>query len=426
MPASWIEARAVPVVLLGAIVLATLPVVEDYNRRESRSVPASLPLEAPPLVVTTATAGSSAIAAYNRSGHRIYHNTSYTFYFDVDPVNQSGFDFLYVAHKERTPIACRSLSRCGMDVVELVDLQQKQTVRLWEREVAPQEQGNVHDVDLIGKDRLLVGDLTHDQVFLLNLASGEQVWTWRVSADYNQSTINAPRSPHDWAHLNDVNLVAGGHVMVSLDSFNRTVFVDKDAGVNHSMTLKKTFGQHNPDFLPAARGGPSVLVADSNSRRIAEYQRNGTTWSLVWAWQDARLNFPRDADRMKNDRTLIASGERMLELHRDEVVWSAHAPGGYDIEHLYGPDESSGTAFNNTVRSRSAATFADGYGPLARLIFTLLDRIPEGAEFFIFALFPDWMTYNAAVAATTQLLLAILLLIWYRKRVSRSSSGDGS
>jgi hypothetical protein len=75
------------------------------------------------------------------------------------------------------------------------------------------------------------------------------------------------------------------------------------------------YEQHNPDYIPEERGGPAVLVADSENGRVVEYGRtpgNGTpvtdgTWERTWQWRDGRLQWPRDADRLPNGGWLSSS-----------------------------------------------------------------------------------------------------------------------
>jgi len=71
------------------------------------------------------------------------------------------------------------------------------------------------------------------------------------------------------------------------------------------------YEQHNPDFIPAERGGPAVVVADSENGRVLEYQREDGDWEQSWTWEDRRLQWPatptdcRTATRSSPTRTGI-------------------------------------------------------------------------------------------------------------------------
>ena len=110
------------------------------------------------------------------------------------------------------------------------------------------------------------------------------------------------------------------------------------------------YEQHNPDYIPAERGGPAIVLADSENDRVTEFQREGGAgadgeWERAWTWSDDRLEWPRDADRLPNGNTLVTDtdGGRVLEVAPNgSVVWSVGVRGGYDAERLGTGDESAG------------------------------------------------------------------------------------
>jgi hypothetical protein len=125
------------------------------------------------------------------------------------------------------------------------------------------------------------------------------------------------------------------------------------------------FEQHNPDYIPADRGGPAVLVADSENGRVVEYERTGGTWNRTWGWTDARLQWPRDADRLPSGNTLVVDshGDRVLEVRPDgQVVWSVTVGMPYDAERLGTGDESAGGQSISAIRERADET-DDSNGP---------------------------------------------------------------
>jgi hypothetical protein len=119
------------------------------------------------------------------------------------------------------------------------------------------------------------------------------------------------------------------------------------------------YEQHNPDYIPRQSGGPAVLVAGSENNRVVEYQRTQDGWTRTWMWQDLRLQWPRDADRLPNGNTMITdtNGGRVLEVAPNgSVVWSVEVAFPYEAERLGTGDESEGgpSARRERVDSRNA------------------------------------------------------------------------
>ncbi|MFB6303058.1 MAG: arylsulfotransferase (asst), partial [Haloferacaceae archaeon] len=178
--------------------------------------------------------------------------------------------------------------------------------------------------------------------------------------------------PEDWTHINDVTWL-NGTVMVSVRNQDQVVFVRPDGTVNRSRTLgcadchDVLYEQHNPDYVPAERGGPAVVVADSENDRVVEYARANGSWERTWVWTDRQMSWPRDADRLPDGRTLITDthGRRVFVVNRTgSVVWSTGLVNGYDAELLGTGDESAGgrsaTALDYRSRPRARDTVFTG------------------------------------------------------------------
>ena len=139
-------------------------------------------------------------------------------------------------------------------------------------------------------------------------------------------------------------------VMVSVRNHDQVVFVDMERGLRANWTLGSDgdhdtlYEQHNPDYIPPDRGGPAVLVADSENGRVVEYQRVNGSWEQSWEWRDQRLTWPRDADRLPDGHTLVtdSNGDRVLELDENgTVVWETTVGFPYESERLGTGDEST-------------------------------------------------------------------------------------
>ncbi len=200
---------------------------------------------------------------------------------------------------------------------------------------------------------LLIADIGFpDRVYTVDTTTGEVRWEWQVSSAFPPDS--GGRYPGDWTHLNDVELLPDGRVMVNLRNHDQVVFVEPGEGIQPNWTLgtdgnhSRLYEPHNPDYVPASRGGPAVVIADSENNRLVEYRRVGGEWRRSWTWADRRLRWPRDADRLPSGRTLVADshGSRVLVVDRNGTI-AASAPfpdGLYDVELLGTGDESHGPA----------------------------------------------------------------------------------
>ncbi|WP_435178344.1 arylsulfotransferase (asst) [Halorussus sp. AFM4] len=321
----------------------------------ARSPPASSGLPAGPITVLTTSereeGGDRAnfLAAVRANGSRLYYNDSLRVYNDVDPVPGTNATVLYVGANRLSPSECDAETACWLNVVEEVNLTTGGVRRLYAQKTSVRH-GQWHDVDRVGEGRLLVADIARDKAFVVNTTTGIHEWTWSAREDLPLSS-GGP-FPRDWTHVNDVELLGDGRVMVSLRNQDRVAFVHRQRGLQENWTLgaEDEYGilheQHNPDFIPAERGGPAVVVADSENDRVVEYRRTDEgAWREAWSWSDDRLDWPRDADRLPNGHTLVTDtkGGRVLEIaDNGTVVWRVEVEGAYDAERLGTGDESAG------------------------------------------------------------------------------------
>jgi hypothetical protein len=205
-----------------------------------------------------------------------------------------------------------------------------------------------HDVDKLGKNRYIIADMASDEVVIINSTTGITVWEWNVQAAF--SLQSGGPYPDDWVHLNDVEMTEKG-IMLSLRNQDQVIFVDRQDGINRSLTLGAEdrydvlFEQHNPDYLSNSTGQYSILVADSENDRVVEYRRS-TDGEYQESWEYSQgLQWPRDADRLPNNHTLITDsyGDRVFEINeKGEVVWELTVYQPYEAERVGTGDESVG------------------------------------------------------------------------------------
>jgi hypothetical protein len=370
------------------------------------------------------------LIAYGPSGEVIYHGTEYDGYGDVDPVPGTERTVLYAGHEELNASACDATTRCLLNVIETVNLTTGETTRLHSHktpyprpfEAALENGVRWHDVDRVDEDHVAVADISRDRVFVLNTTSGHITWSWNAQESFPLS--GGGPYPYDWTHVNDVEVLDDGRIMVSLRNQDQVVFLDRETGVVEDWTLgsegdhETLYEQHNPDYIPAERGGPAVIASDSENNRIVEYQRTDDgEWNQTWTWQQAELQWPRDADRLPNGHTLIvdSNGDRLIEIDRSgDVVWSVPVRLPYDAERLGTGDESA-TGESAAKLGLASQRYSPGgetasdVGPVTSLRRTAKALVPASVLNGIIFMLPPWMDFFEFGAA---LALLGALLVW--------------
>lgn len=319
--------------------------------------------------VTRGPRSTSEIIAINPDGTVRYYNESHDRYWDVDPIDDSApiIEYTFADHLEDSECPTQQLpsdhgvsvqtmeeyadvrdtSVCTRNGVERVNLQTGEVTRIWSRVTPGKDATRYHDIDRLDDERLVVADIYFDRVFIVNTTSDEIEWQWNANDDF--SNESGGPYPEDWTHINDVEVVDNERIMVSLRNHDQVVFLD-ESGMNDHWTLGADdehdilHEQHNPDFIPRGNGGPAILVADSENNRVVEYQRVFGDWERSWLWEDARLQWPRDADRLPNGHTLItdSNGDRVFTVdEQGRVVWSINIAFPYEAERLRTGDEST-------------------------------------------------------------------------------------
>ncbi|MFC6825352.1 arylsulfotransferase family protein [Halopelagius fulvigenes] len=402
--------------MLSLLLVGAVPVLTATAAEADRTTDPSM--ESGPGAVTAYTidaTGPSQLVAYGPDGERIYRERTFDIYHDVDPSSEGARTVTYVASEGVDPSRCAA-EECIRNVVRRVNLTTGESERLYSVVSPRVGSSQIHDVDRVNESVLLVADIRtgRDGVYMVNTTTDEVIWEWRVREAYAKES--GGKYPGDWSHLNDVEYLDDGRVMASLRNMDEVVFIEPGEGMLHNWTLGEDdnrsilYEQHNPDYIPRERGGPAVVVADSENNRIVEYQRENGTWTRTWRWRDARLRWPRDADRLPNGNTVLVDshGNRIFAVNETgSVVWRADVPDGvYDAEVLPTGDESTGgeSAARLDYADRRV-TLADG--PASWLTVRVTSLVPSvilnGA---LFAL-PGWVSAAEAVGMLFQLLVVV-------------------
>jgi len=354
----------------------SLPQVTDgIEIAESPTVSEATDLQPSEVVVLT-TQGyypddeTADLVAFTTEGNVVYHEADYGVYFDVDPVPGTEFTVEYLASKHydnETVCSAVGPDKCTRDVLRRVNLTTGASETLY-AELNPRiYAGRQHDVDRINETHVAMAGIVEDRVYIVNTTSNETVWEWRAEYDYRSTSGG---KWFDWTHLNDVEVLPDGRLMASLRNQDSVVFLDPNkpgrealienwtlgADGNHSILHK----QHNPDYIPQSRGGPAVVIGDSENHRAVEYQRRNGTWVRTWTRNKSDYEWVRDADRLPNGNTLIVStrNDRVYGVGpNDERLWTVDVGMPYDIERLGTGDESTAGVAGHL---RDAAALAGG------------------------------------------------------------------
>jgi len=364
---------AIRLVMVGLLCLAAGVLTQAAMTAPRDGTAADVPA-APPrdgITVATESARYGTIMAWYPNGSRLYYADEHTKYFDVDPVRNTSATVEYTATDTVHTAGpnCRT-PPCARNLVERTNLTTGETTVIRSRYDDSETAAEWHDHARVSETEIVVADMVADQVVLVNTTTGLTEWRWDAQNAF-PVTGGGPY-PGDWTHLNDVEVLSDGRVMVSLRNQDQVVFLDTDTGVQSNWTLGADDNhsilheQHNPDYIPPDRGGPAVLVADSENSRVVEYQRLDGEWHRTWTWSDSRMQWPRDADRLPGGTTLVTDthGGRVLEVAPDgSVVWQVDLAHPYDAERLGTAEGSAGgpsaRLANLTSRGSSAGDAGD-------------------------------------------------------------------
>jgi hypothetical protein len=358
------------------------------------------------------------LVAFSGSGDIVYYDDSYRVYFDVDPVadRRHTVDYLASKHLEGEDCEAYSSDRCTYNVYTRVNLSTGEEREIY-GEVTPRiYSARWHDIDWYNETHLVVADIGQDSVRLVEADSEETTWRWNATEHYNRSQGG---KAGDWTHVNDVEVLADGTIMASMRNMDQVIFLAPGEGVDANRSLGADddhdvlHEQHNPDYIPADEGGPAVLVGDSENGRIVEYQREGDDWVRSWTWRDNRLQWPRDADRLPSNHTLVVDshGDRVVEVAPNgSVVWSVTIGMPYDVERLGTGDESTGGQSMQAIQATSEAeTVETTPGPVDRFWLTLKDATPSLVANGLLYSAPSWMRFTDLAFASLFLLVG---LVW--------------
>lgn len=376
------------------------------------------------------------LAVFSESKELVYFEQDYHIYFDVDPVPGEPWNVTIVTANLRNNSECPTGNGCVRNFLVKINLRTGESWELYRQDYKGQIWNGWHDADHVGGDDYLVADILHDRLFIVNTSTDLVQWEWNAQTQY---PVDGGRDYlGDWTHLNDMEY-HNGTVIASIRNFDQVVFIDRETGLVEAKTLGEDdnhtilYEQHNPDYIPAANGGPALVVGDSENDRVVEYQYENGHWRQAWIWQDERMSWPRDADRLPTGETLITDshGDRVLIVNKEgDIRWQIEYALPYEAEYLDTPDESGGgpAAVAANLASKQVATREEAGESQANLSlrtsFDLFVRnaIPPRIRHAIDFVLPVWI--NATEAGLLVLAVAavvgwgLLELRWSPYRLS--------
>ena len=426
-----VDVRTLRIALLVAVLVLALPLASGFVTRHDATdasspanrtdVPRTPGQSSAHLAYVVDAAGPGQLTVVNRTtGTTVFKTTEHELYHDVDPSPAGETSLTYVASDVRGEAVCpdRLKTPCTHNVIERVNYSTGETERLYGRFLNYSGSSQTHDVDRISDAKFLVGDIKFDRIFVVNVRTDTVEWTWNASSAFAPSSGG---KSGDWTHLNDVEVLSEDLYMVNLRNQDRVAFVHRDRGLLENWTLGAEddydvlYEPHNPDYIPAENGGPAVLIADSENNRVVEYQRQNGTWNRTWTWTDETLQWPRDADRLPNDNTLIVDthGTRILEVRPNGTIARERAVprGVYDAELLSTGPESAGGYSMARIRGGASETDVSSVHGTERVQKAFLDLFPALVlHGFLFVL-PTWVSPLAGALLLLDLVIVVLWIV---------------
>ena len=349
------------------------------------------------------------LIAFAPDGRLLYYNDTFDRYHDVDPI-ANGSSTVEVVGVEYLDLDTTR------QFVQRINLTTGNSEMVYTH-IVPRTGGphRWHDADRLGPHRLVVADIYRDSVFIVNTTTKERVYEWHAQDNYPLS--GGGSWPSDWTHLNDVEALVDGRIMVSLRNQDQVIFIQPGEGLIEDWTLgaeseySTLYEQHNPDYIPKEQGGPAVIVADSQNNRVVEYQRTNESWQRSWQWSDTEMQWPRDADRLPNGHTLISDSNsgRILEINESgDIVWKITGVSNYEAERLGTGDESSGGSSAATLdltsqgkRNVKISQFKSIAGVIKNFLRSILPAKVINAALIII---PSWMS-SQSIGAVVSIIL---------------------
>jgi len=208
------------------------------------------------------------IFAFDADGNVVYYNDTYRVYFDIDPVEGERYTFEYVASEHFNDSTCADVSdTCTRNVVERVNISTGETSLVYAELTSRVYSARWHDADRVNDTHYAVADILHDRVYFVDLRTGNITWQWNATRAYTEEDGG---QSGDWTHINDVELLDDGRVMLSMRNMDEVIFLRPGEGVleNQNGVVRWACRQaaSAKGASTASMGSMWVIPASSSSR----------------------------------------------------------------------------------------------------------------------------------------------------------------
>ena len=150
-----------------------------------------------------------------------------------------------------------------------------------------------------------------------------RIHTWKL-LDPVKDPIEPSFLRWEWTHINGVDVNAAGDIVFSARQCHRVGVIDGASG-ELSFKLDKTYGQHNPTWLPNG----NFIVFDNGRAASRIIEVDPKSGEIVWTFRGSPPNqffsgHISGVSRMESGNLLVCEGTsgRLFEVTRDhQVVW---------------------------------------------------------------------------------------------------------
>ncbi|HEY1753175.1 MAG TPA: aryl-sulfate sulfotransferase, partial [Caulobacteraceae bacterium] len=150
-----------------------------------------------------------------------------------------------------------------------------------------------------------------------------RIHTWRL-LDPAKDPIDPTYRRWEWSHVNGLDVNEAGDIVFSARNCHRIGVIDGKTG-ELKLKLDKTYGQHNPTWLPNG----NILVFDNGRDASRVIEIDPASGEIVWTFRGSPVQqffsgHISGVSRLESGNLLVCEGTggRLFEVTRShEVVW---------------------------------------------------------------------------------------------------------
>jgi len=156
-----------------------------------------------------------------------------------------------------------------------------------------------------------------------DLKEVRRIQTWRL-LDPHKDRIHPTDRRWEWTHINGIDVNEKGDIVFSARNCHRVAVIDGASG-QIRFKFDKTYGQHNPSWLPNG----NLLIFDNGEDASRVIEVDPSNGEVVWTFRGAPSHqffsgHISGVSRLSSGNLLVCEGTsgRLFEVtRRQEVVW---------------------------------------------------------------------------------------------------------